>query len=306
MDSIHGKLTFDGNGDIEVFLTKVEIQSSLKGYTGEKCAQAIASRLEGPAFDVYLRMSSDDRKDADKIKAELLKEFKRGKRNREEALDQLGKRSRQEGESAQNYAYKLKELVKLAYPSFQNKIQDTIAKDYFVKGAHNDMQVALKSLQGFEERDINKIADETTRLELAGIQAIQCVRSRVNTINQISDESTIINSIANKVIEKLQSTGLSAATGGIDEEAVNYAGMTKNRGRGGQGRGYGARFNRRPDGNMQERSTSRGRPAMNQGNLKCRSCQSTGHLYRFCPQRFCQACGKKGHDAWDKSCPNYQ
>ena len=228
MDSLHGKLTFDGTGDIQVFLTKVEIQSSLKGYTGEKLAQAIAGRLEGPAFDVYLRMPSDDRKDASKIQAELLKEFERGKRNREEALNQLGKRSRQEGESAQNYAYKLKELVKLAYPSFENKVQDTIAKDYFVKGVHNDMQVALKSLKGFEESDINKIADETTRLELAGIKAIQCAGSRVTTVNQISDESTIINSIANKVIEKLQSTGLSAATGGIDEEEVNYAGMPRN------------------------------------------------------------------------------
>ena len=61
MDSLHGKLTFNGTGDIQVFLTKVEIQSSLKGYTEEKLAQAIASRLEGPAFDVYLRMSSEDR-----------------------------------------------------------------------------------------------------------------------------------------------------------------------------------------------------------------------------------------------------
>ena len=304
MDSLHGKLTFNGTGDIQVFLTKVEIQSSLKGYTEEKLAQAIASRLEGPAFDVYLRMSSEDRKDASKVKAELLKEFERGKRNREEAIDQLGKRSRQEGESAQSYAYKLKELVKLAYPSFGNRVQDTIAKDYFVKGVHNDMQVALKSLKEFEEGDINKIADETARLELAGIHAIRCTGSRVNTVNQISDESTIINSIADKVIEKLQSTGLSAATGGIEEEEVNYAGMARHRGRGGQGRGYGGRFNRRAERNTQDRSTSWGRPAVNQGNLKCRSCQSTGHLYRFCPQRFCQACGGKGHDAWDKGCPN--
>ena len=132
-----------------------------------------------------------------------------------------------------------------------------------MKGVHNDMQVALKSLKGFEESDMNKVSDETTRLELAGIKAIQCAGSRVNTVNQISDESTIINSIPNKVIEKLQSTGLSAATGGIDEEEVNYAGMARN-----QGRGYRARFNRRAARNMQERSASRGRPAM---NLKCRS-----------------------------------
>ena len=132
-----------------------------------------------------------------------------------------------------------------------------------MKGVHNDMQVALKSLKGFEESDINKISDETTR-----IKAIQCAGSRVNTINQIGDESTIINSIANKVTEKLQSTGLSAATGGIDEKEVNYAGMARNHA---YGYGYGACFNRRAERNMQERSASRGRPAMNQGNFKCRS-----------------------------------
>ena len=71
----------------------------MKSYTGEKCAQALASKLEGPAFDVYLRLSSDDRKDASKITAELLKEFERGRRNREEALCELSKRKREIGES---------------------------------------------------------------------------------------------------------------------------------------------------------------------------------------------------------------
>ena len=43
-----------------------------------------------------------------------------------------------------------------------------------------------------------------------------------------------------------------------------------------------------------------------QKKYKCRSCQSTEHMFRSCPTRFCQACGKRGHDAWDKSCPNFQ
>ena len=69
----------------------------------------------------------------------------------------------------QNYAYKLLELVKMAYPSFDNKTLEAIAKDYFVKGLHPDMQVALKSFEKFGEAEIKTIADETTRLELAGI-----------------------------------------------------------------------------------------------------------------------------------------
>ena len=51
-------LCFTGNADVQAFLTKVEIHAALKGYTGEKLAQALASKLEGPAFDVYLRLAA--------------------------------------------------------------------------------------------------------------------------------------------------------------------------------------------------------------------------------------------------------
>ena len=39
---------------------------------------------------------------------------------------------------------------------------------------------------------------------------------------------------------------------------------------------------------------------------KCRSCQSTEHLIRYCPVRFCQACGKRGHDQYSNTCSNFQ
>ena len=42
-----------------------------------------------------------------------------------------------------------------------------------------------------------------------------------------------------------------------------------------------------------------------QNDMKCRSCHGTGHLFPNCPVRFCQACGNRGHDAWNESCPNY-
>ena len=122
MEASKNNLCFTGIGDVQAFLTKVEIHAALKGYTGEKLAQALASKLEGPVFDVYLRFSADDRKDPEKLKAELKTEFEKGKRNREEALSELANRPRKVGESTQNYAYKLMELVKLAYPSFDNKV----------------------------------------------------------------------------------------------------------------------------------------------------------------------------------------
>ena len=56
------------------------------------CAQNLASKVEGRAFDVYMRLSVEDRKDEQKIKTELLKEFERGNQNREEAIYELNSR----------------------------------------------------------------------------------------------------------------------------------------------------------------------------------------------------------------------
>ena len=73
---------YEGKGDVNVFLTKVELVASIKGHTDEKKAQFVASKLSGPAFDVYMRLSEYDKEDFPKIKEQLKKEFKRGQLNR--------------------------------------------------------------------------------------------------------------------------------------------------------------------------------------------------------------------------------
>ena len=103
--------SFDGTGNVKVFLEKVSIHSSLKGYEDEECSQNIASRLEGRAFDVYMRLGNEDKKNPDKVKEELLKEFERGKQDRELAIHELNNRMRNTDESVQTFAYKIQELV---------------------------------------------------------------------------------------------------------------------------------------------------------------------------------------------------
>ena len=77
---------FDGTGDVACFVEKVELIATLKGHTDEKKAIFIASKLGGSAFDVYRRLSTDDKKDSGKIKEELLKEFCREERNAKKNL----------------------------------------------------------------------------------------------------------------------------------------------------------------------------------------------------------------------------
>ena len=71
MESEQFQLTFNGSGDGEKFLTKCSLHSSLKDHNGVKSAQFVASRLDGRAFDVYLRLWDDDKKSFNRIKEEL-------------------------------------------------------------------------------------------------------------------------------------------------------------------------------------------------------------------------------------------
>ncbi len=195
---------FDGSGNVKVFIEKVSIHSSLKGYDGEKAAQNLASKLEGPAFDVYMRLSCEDKKKPEKIKSELLKEFEKGKQDREEAIFELTNRKRKPEESAQTFAYKIIELVRLAYPSFDENSTKTIAKDYFIKGLHEKMQIALKSLPSFADAEINDLATETTRLQLAGIEKNSAIKGqKMQECMNVDSSKCMIDAIAEKVAEKL-------------------------------------------------------------------------------------------------------
>ena len=116
-----------------------------------KSAQNLASKLDGIMFDVYMRLPITDKKNFDKVKSELLKEFEKGNQNREMAMFELNSRKRKPDKSVQTFAYKILELVKLVYPAFNDEALKVIAKDYFLKGLHQKMQIALTSLQDFEK-----------------------------------------------------------------------------------------------------------------------------------------------------------
>ena len=91
---------FNGTGNVKVVIKKVSLHSLLKGYDGGKAAQHLTSKLEGCAFNVYMWLSTDDRKKANKIKSELLKEFESGCLDREATIIELKNRRCKPDESA--------------------------------------------------------------------------------------------------------------------------------------------------------------------------------------------------------------
>ena len=58
-------------------------------------------------------------------------------------FEELTTCSRKKDKSALTYAYKISELVKLAYPSMEELAKGIIAKDYFVDGLHPEIHQSL-------------------------------------------------------------------------------------------------------------------------------------------------------------------
>ena len=152
---------------------------------------------------MYLQLPEDDKKDVAKVKKELLAEFEKGQLNRQEAIQEPAKRSRAKGESAQTFTYKIVEPVKLAYSSIEDDTRGTIANNYFVRGLHANIQIALKSYETFSSTDIKALATDVTRLEIARIKSNGGTCGFTSQVACVDDRSLVVDEIAEKVLKKL-------------------------------------------------------------------------------------------------------
>ena len=279
---------YEGDSDVQKFVVHVELDAALKGHTDEKKAQYVANRLAGPALEVYLRLSDEERISFEKIKEELFKEFLKGQLDREEAIVILENRRRTSEESAATFSYKIIELVKLAYPSFTDAVRDSIAKDYFVRGLGEEMRISLKSSTGYATMDVKAAASEVIRLELAGVTSRKPKSSlAVNACEENSD--TLVEAISEKVLEKLKLKSEMCS----ESKEVNFVRTDSN---------Y-QQFVRRGRGKSYPRG---GGDARKKDTRKCWTCGSTQHIMRNCDLKHCQACGTQGCYHRNPKCPNYQ
>ena len=170
------------------------------------------------------------------------------------------------------------------------------------------MQTAIKAAADFSSSDIKKLANETTRLEIAGVKLAR--NNQVSSVNScvrgisINDEGAI-NAIVEKVKENLNNVSMNTSTNiptasrsskqPDDASFVNYnsRGAFIKSADWGFRRGYRGRR-----GDFRKPSEDKRR--------QCRACRSTDHFIRDCPTRFCQACGQRGHDQFNNGCQNFQ
>ena len=136
--------TFTREENLAVWLKKVNVWAALKGYSGEIKALAMASRLDGPAFECYARMSEEQQKDPAVVAEELKQASVKPERDRDTAIYEITGRSWRPGESPASFAHDICRLAKLEYPGFGADALDTIARDCFLKGLTPELRVALR------------------------------------------------------------------------------------------------------------------------------------------------------------------
>ena len=147
------------------------------------------------------------------------------------------------------------------------------------------MQLRLKSLEKFTttECDMNTLVKEVSRLEIAGVKS--CLRKKdTGDINAIQrDEACASVEVDNSVYSRLERIEELLASG--NDDSVNQV----------QRREY----------STSRKQFKRSNSKTTEGARKCRNCGSEQHMVRKCPTRFCQACGERGHDTWDKTCQKH-
>ena len=238
-----------------------------------------------------------------------------GWQDREVATHELTTRRRKPEGSPQTFAFTIMELLRLAYPLYDNTNQETIAKDYFMKGIHPKMQIALKSLPHFSELLINEVAKDTVCLHLAGIESYSAPHVAKSCMSMANGSSDVQKDLADSIIDKVVAKMTEISFG--NEYPINTA--CEDKGIAFAAKSASSHFNRFQRSTRwrsffygnKARSQNRGyKPNNPQGNntqrRKCRSCQSMDHPVKKCPTHFCQPCGQRGHDSWETSCLNFQ
>ncbi len=105
---------FDGLDKLLSFLDRVSVWTSLKGYEEKKKALVFTSRLEGPAFENYRRLTDEEKTNYSIIEASLEREFMSGGADRMQAVRQLRQRKWTKGEEPiEAFAHEIARLVDL-------------------------------------------------------------------------------------------------------------------------------------------------------------------------------------------------
>ena len=188
---------FDGTGNSLSFLDRITVWTALKGFEGEKKALALASRLEGAAFENYRRLDSEEKQDFDVIVVSLKREFLSGAIDRRLAVEELrGRKWKQFEEPLAAFAHDIDRLVRLAYPGFDSGSAITLARDAFLDGLPREFQILLRRDKTTNAKVVKELAEEVNQLRLAGIPSVRPAPANASPVNQNGSPASAVNQVS--------------------------------------------------------------------------------------------------------------
>ena len=140
---------FSGEGDVVAWLQKIKLVSKLSKV--EEIQNLIPLYLEGSALAVYMEMSEDDKRSAEKIEERLKEVYTDGPFVAFAKLSNL----KWKGEAVDAYANELRRLAGLA--GFQGDSLEQIVRLSFVNGFPDSISAELQQIDGVKTMQLNAL-----------------------------------------------------------------------------------------------------------------------------------------------------
>ncbi|KAG1941393.1 interleukin-1 receptor accessory protein-like 1-A [Pimephales promelas] len=124
---------YSGLTPLEPYLAQVDLAALHDGWSCEETAIHLALALEGPALQVLIDLSPEERCDLQALTAALNRRF--GQRtSAEQSREELANRRRCEGESVGAFAADIRVYTRKGYPTFQAAAREELSLHAFLRG----------------------------------------------------------------------------------------------------------------------------------------------------------------------------
>lgn len=170
---IHGRLgsftrspaklpRYNGLTPLEPYLAQVDLAALHDGWSQEETATHLALALEGPALQVLIDLSPEERRDLQALTAALNRRF--GQRtSAEQSREELTNRRRREGESVGAFAADIRVYTRKGYPTFPTAAREELSLHAFLRGLTPER--LRQHVRLLSPRDLSEALREAERAE---------------------------------------------------------------------------------------------------------------------------------------------
>lgn len=250
---------YDGTSSWPDYLVQFEMVAELNEWDDYTMAMTLATSLRGTAQSVLGDLDDHQRHDYESLVACLNQRF--GPEHQTEMFRAiLHNRTRQPRETLPDLAHEIRKLVRLAYPTGERTIIETIALEHFID-ALSDPDTKWR-IQQTRPRTL----DQAVRIavELEAFQAANRQKSHKKTVRSVTADNSNNNGDDQELesmvarMQKLMTEGLQA----LEQKVHDLQGYQQNQ-------------------NRKSRNEGSPRPYSQKG--PCYGCGKLGHLRRSCP-----------------------